>query len=86
MIDVTFFYVQGQLTSGLTVLQFLLPSFAYVNRIGLVEGVKSLRNGWFQLQLMTQLSLLLIARDPTLSWLDELLFLARNMNPQIAKV
>lgn len=67
MIDVTFFYVQGQLTSGLTVLQFLLPSFAYVNRIGLVEGVKSLRNGWFQLQLMTQLSLLLIARDPTLS-------------------
>lgn len=67
MIDVTFFYVQGQLTSGLTVLQFLLPSFAFVNRIGLVEGVKSLRNGWFQLQLMTQLSLLLIARDPTLS-------------------
>lgn len=49
MIDVTFFYVQGQLTSGLTVLQFLLPSFAFVNRIGLVEGVKSLRNGWFKL-------------------------------------
>lgn len=67
MIDVTFFYVQGQLTSGLTVLQFLLPSFAYVNRIGLVEGVKSLRNGWFKLPLLTQLSLLLIARDPTLS-------------------
>lgn len=67
MIDVTFFYVQGQLPSGLTMLQFLLHSFAVVNRIGLVEGVKSLRNGWFKLPLLTQLSLLLIAGDPTLS-------------------
>ena len=67
MIDVTFFYVQGQLPPGLTMLQFLLHSFAFVNRIVLVEGVKSLRNGWFKLPLLTQLSLLLIARDPTLS-------------------
>lgn len=66
MIDVTF-YVQGQLPFGLTVLQFLLHSFAFENRIGLFEGVKSLRNGWFKLPLLTQLSLLLIARDPTLS-------------------
>ena len=67
MIDVTFFSVQGQLPSGLKVLQFLLPSFAFENGIGLVEGVKSLRNGRFKLPLLTQLSLLLIARDPTLS-------------------
>lgn len=67
MVDVTFFYVQGKLPFGLTVLQFLLHSFAFENRIGLVEGVKSLRNGWFKLPLFTQLSLLLIARDPRLS-------------------
>ena len=67
MIDVTLFYVQGQLPSGLIVLQFLLHSFTFQNRIGLAEGVKSLRNGWFKLPLLTQLPLLLIARDPTLS-------------------
>ena len=55
MIDVNFFYVQGQLPFGLTVSQFLLHSFAFENRIGLVEGVKSLHNGWFKLPLLTQL-------------------------------